>query len=269
MRVVLLINFGTSCECEKGLLAGRIRKFLGCYTCVDEADFDYSINELAEEGLVTIQGEKILMTDKGAKLSKELKSLFFKREPILEIVAGLTDGSITGLIVILSSFLGGLGHSTTIFAATLTLATVALTGFSSLVLGGKTEDIADLISLKTIMEHGFHNLPDIEERDKSLMVIKNLFTVLKEDIGRANFNSAILSAAATIFSGLLPIVFYLILPKPFNIIISLGFVAVIVLAFLVRYRSKKTDVHWRVTLLETVGLIIVSVIISLIVGGTI
>jgi hypothetical protein len=269
MRVVLLINFGTSCECEKGPLANRIRKFLGCYTCIDGADFDYSINELAEEGLVTVQGEKVRLTDKGAKLSKELKGLLFKREPILEIVAGLTDGSVTSLIVILSAFLGGLGTSMTVFAATLTLAAVALTGFSSLILGAKTEDIADLISIKTLMEYGFHNIPDQEERDKSLMLIKSLFTVLKKDISRANFFSALLSAATILFSGLIPITLYIFLPRPLNIIISLGFVGAIVLIFLVRYRSRKTGIHWKATLIETVGIILVSVVLSLFIGGTI
>jgi hypothetical protein len=269
MRVVLLINFGTACECEKGPLANRVQKFLGCYSCVEKADFDYSINELAEEGLITVQGEKIRLTEKGAKLSKEFKGLLFKREPILEIVAGLTDGSITSLIVILSAFLGGLGMPMTLFAASLTLAAVALTDFSSLILGGKTEDIADLISLKTLMEYGFHSISDQEERDKSLMLIKNLFVVLKKQIGRANLFSATLCAVTTLLSGVIPIASYILLPSPLNIIISLSFVGAIVMLFLVRYRSKKTDVHWKVTLIETVGIIIVAVIVSLLIGGTI
>lgn len=269
MRVVLLINFGKSCECEKGLLANRIQEFLGCYSCVEPTDFNYSINELATEGLVTIQGEKIRLTDKGDALSKEFKGLLFKREPILEIVAGLTDGSITSLIVILSAVLGGLGASMTIFAASLTLAAVALTDFSSLILGGKTEDIADLISLKTLMESGFHDIPDHKERDKSLILIKNLFVVLKKQIGRVNLFSATLCAVTVIFSGLIPILSYILLPPPLNIIISLSFVGVIMMLFLVRYRSKKTDVHWKVTLIETFGIIIVAVIASLLIGRTI
>jgi uncharacterized membrane protein YfcA len=269
MRVVLLINFGKSGESERSLLANRIQEFLGCYSCVEPADFNYSINELVAEGLVTVQGEKIRLTDKGNALSKEFKSLLFKREPILEIVAGLTDGSITSLIVILSAVLGGLGASLTIFATSLTLAAVALTDFSSLILGGKTEDIADLISLKTLMESGFHGIPDHKERDKSLMLIKNLFVVLKKQIGRVNLFSAMLCAVTVILSGIIPILSYILLPPPLNIIISLSFVGVIMLLFLVRYRSKKTDVHWKVTLIETIGIIIVAVIASLLIGSTI
>jgi hypothetical protein len=269
MRVVMLINFGRTCECEKDPFMNRIQKFLGCYSCVEKSDFDYSINELAEEGLVTVQGEKLRLTDKGAKLSKEFKGLLFKREPILEIVAGLTDGSITSLMVILSAFLGGLGTPITIFAASLTLAAVALTNFSSFILGGKTEDIADLVSLKTLMEYGLHNIPDHEERDKSLMLVKNLFVVLKKEIGRVNLFSAALCAVTTLLSGLIPIASYILLPPPLNIIISLSFVGAIVMLFLVRYRSKKTDVYWKVTLIETVGIIIVAVIVSLLIGGTI
>ncbi|MDD1764616.1 MAG: hypothetical protein LUQ46_01210 [Candidatus Methanomethyliaceae archaeon] len=269
MRVVLLINFGKSGESEKGLLANRIQEFLGCFSCVEPADINYSINELATEGLVTIKGEKMRLTDKGNALSKEFKGLLFKREPILEIVAGLTDGSITSLIVILSAALGGLGASLTIFAASLTLAAVALTDFSSLILGGKTEDIADLISLKYLMESGFDSIPDHKERDKSLMMIKNLFFVLKQQIGRVNLFSAALCAITVIFSGLIPILFYILLPPPLNIILSLSFVGVVMLLFLVRYRSKKTDVHWRVTLIETFVIIMIAVIASLLIGGTI
>lgn len=268
MRVILLINFGESCECEKGPLADRVQKFLGCYSCVDKSDINNSLDELVAEGLVTIQGEKIRLTQKGNALSRELQGLFFKKEPILEIVAGLTDGSITGLIVILSAFLGGLAAPVTIFAASLTLAAVALTDFSSLILGGKTEDIADLISLKTLMEYGFYGISDQKERDKSLMLIKNLFVVLKGQIGRANLFAATLCAVTAVISGIIPIASYILLPSPLNIIISLSFIGVIVILFLVRYRIKKTDVHWKVTLIETLVIIIVAVIASLFIGGT-
>jgi VIT1/CCC1 family predicted Fe2+/Mn2+ transporter len=235
---------------------------------VDPADVNCSINELEAEGLVNIQGEKIRMTERGNTLSKELKSLLFKREPILEIVAGLTDGSITSLIVILSAFLGGLGVSLTIFAASLTLAAVALTGFSSLILGGKTEDIADLMSLRTLMEYGFHGISDKNERDKSLTLIGDLFKVLNKQIGRANLYSATLCAVTAIVSGIVPIALYVLLSPPLNIIISVAFIGVIVILFLVRYRTKKTNVHWKVTLIETLGIIVVSVIASLLIGGT-
>jgi len=269
LRVILLINFGRSCVCEKEKLAGRIQKFLGCYPCVEKSDLDESINELVGEGLLTLEGDKVLLTEKGAKLRKEFKSLLFKEEPIIEVVAGLTDGSITSLIVITSAIFAGLGTPATLFAAFLTLAAVSVTNFSSFILGGKTEDIADLINLRTLMEYGLHTIPDKEERDTSLMLIKNLFLVLSRAIGRSNLISATICGLTTFLSGSIPIMFYLVLPPPFNIIISLSFVGVVVGIFLTRYRSRKTKVHWRFTLLETLGLIIVAVIISLLIGGTV
>jgi len=57
------------------------------------------------------------------------------------------------------------------------------------------------------------------------------------------------------------------IPDPFNIILSLTIVCVIVGVFLVRYRSERTKVHWRITLTETVIIIVIAVVASLIIGG--
>lgn len=266
MRVLVLINMGKTCECSLETLLQRLQKFIDCYTCFSQTDYEASLKELTSEGLLTYDDKSVKLTGKGTELSNQFKGLLFKKEPILEIVAGLTDGSITGLIIILSALLGGLSKSTTIFAAALTLTAVSLTGFSSLLLGGKTEDIADLISLNTLMEYGFHRMPSGEERDKSLVIVKNLFAVLKKDISRASLVSASISGLTSMLSGLIPILFLLELPTPFGAVFSLAFVAVIILLFLVRYRSKKTQVHWKVTLMETFAIITVSVVISLLLG---
>jgi hypothetical protein len=37
--------------------------------------------------------------------------------------------------------------------------------------------------------------------------------------------------------------------------------------FLVRYRSKKTRVNWKVTLAETIAIVIVAVVVSLLLGA--
>ena len=267
MRILVLINFKKSCECTTETLKTRMQKFLGCYSCIEGSDFDNSLRALSNEGLISFSEQRVQLTDRGERLSKELQSLFFRKEPILEIVAGLTDGSITGLVIILSSYVGRLSLSVTIFAAALTLTAVALTGFSSLLLGGKTEDIADLISLKTLMEYGFSNLSNGKERDKSLLLIKNLFDVLRAEINRSNLIAATISGATALVSGLLPVLLFTQFPSPFGLLTSLSFVGVVIVMFLVRYRSRKTQVHWKITLVETMGIIIVAVLVSLLLSG--
>lgn len=267
MRVLLLINFGNSRESVIAEIEASLDKFLGCYHCIEQKDIKDSLKEMEAEGLLAMFDGKVTLTDRGVTLSREFQGILFKRSPILEIVAGLTDGSITSLIVIISAFLGGITAHLTLFAATLTLAAVSLTGFSSLVLGGKTEDIADLISIRNLMESGLHCIPPGDERDKSISLIANLFSVLRKEISRSNLISASISLVATLVSGIIPIAFFIFLPSPLNIIISMSFVAVVVGVFLVRYRSRKTGLHWKVTLLETIGIIIAAVAVSLLVGG--
>lgn len=66
----------------------------------------------------------------------------------------------------------------------------------------------------------------------------------------------------------MPILAYLTLPSPLDIILSLSLVATIAGVFLVRYRSKKTRVHWKVTLLETIVIVAIAVLASLLLGGS-
>jgi VIT1/CCC1 family predicted Fe2+/Mn2+ transporter len=67
-------------------------------------------------------------------------------------------------------------------------------------------------------------------------------------------------------AGIIPIVTYLTLPVPLGIIVSPIIVGAIVGLFLVRYRSRRTRVHWRTTLAETAVIIAIAVIASLIIG---
>jgi VIT1/CCC1 family predicted Fe2+/Mn2+ transporter len=71
----------------------------------------------------------------------------------------------------------------------------------------------------------------------------------------------------TFIAGSIPILTFILLPGPFNAIVSLAIVAVIVGIFLVRYRSKKTRVNWKITFFETVAIITIATIASLIIGG--
>jgi hypothetical protein len=234
--------------------------------CVDMHDVDKTISEMSREGLLTEENGILKLTEKGLKLGKEWRNLLLKREPILEIVAGLTDGSITGLVVIISAFLAGLATNMATFAAVLSLSAVAITNFSSFLMGGKTEDIADLLTLETLMHYSLSDIPDLAERDKSLNLVRQLFILLHKEIGRTNFYAALVSGLTTYLAGIIPIVAYLTMPYPLNIILSLSIVCFVVVVFLVRYRSERTKVHWKVTLVETATIITIAVIASIIIG---
>jgi len=118
-----------------------------------------------------------------------------------------------------------------------------------------------------LMDYSLSDIPDKTERDKSLRLIRELFTLLNREIGRSNFYAALICSTTTFLAGIIPIIAYLILPEPFDIILSLSIVGAIVGVFLVRYRSKKTKVHWRITLTETVIIIAIAVIASLLIGS--
>jgi VIT1/CCC1 family predicted Fe2+/Mn2+ transporter len=269
IKVIVLINFDKSGESLRGQLHRRLNKFLGREPLqrVSHNDFSETIDEMMQEGLASMDGERIRLSERGKVLSKEFKSLLFKQEPILEITAGLSDGSIAGLIVIVSAYVANLGRAATLYAAALTITAVALTGITSLLLGGKTEDLADLVTLRRLMEHDLYRINDKDERERSFLLMQDLFHVLGSEINKSNLTSALIFMATCIVSGLIPVGLDLILPQPLGIIVSLTIVLAVVGIFLVRYRSKKTGIHWKFLILETFGLIISSVLVSLLLGS--
>jgi hypothetical protein len=224
---------------------------------------------MSAEGLITERDDTVKLTDEGMKLGKEWESLLLKKDPILEVVAGLVDGSITGIVVTLSAFIAALETRTIIFAALLTLSAVAITNFSSFLLGGITEDLADIMTLQNLMNYSLDDIPDKAERAKSLMLVKRLFTVLDKEIHRSNLVAAIICGTTTFIAGIIPIAAYIFLlgESPLNLIVSLAVVGTVVGVFLVRYRSKKTRVNWKITLTETVVIVIIATIASLLLGG--
>jgi DNA-binding PadR family transcriptional regulator len=267
IRVIVLLNLSKGTTLQEPALKHQIDKVCTGHMCVETGDVQKALKEMAAEGLVHYENDLVQLTEQGIRLGKEWRSLLLKKEPILEIVAGLVDGSITGLVVILSAFVAKLAPSAATFAAFLTLAAVAITNFSSFLLGGITEDLADMLTLQNLMNYSLSDIADHKERDKSLRLVKDLFTVLHKEISRSNIVAAIICGTTTFLAGIIPILAYLMLPKPFDIILSLAIVAAVVGVFLVRYRSKRTKVHWKITLLETVAIVVVATIASLIVGG--
>lgn len=259
---------------RKTTLKLRIDKVCVSLACIDLSELEKALREMTAEGLIKDQGEVVQLTDQGLKLGKEWESLLLKKEPIMEIVAGLVDGSITGIVVIFSAFIAGLagkplGLNTTIFAAFLTLSAVAITNFSSFLLGGITEDLADILTLQNLMNYSLSDIPDKGERDKSLLLVKRLFTVLDKEIHRSNLYAAIICGTTTFIAGSIPIVTYITMLSlyPLNIFLSLAVVAAIIGIFLVRYRSRKTRVNWKITLAETLAIVAIATVASLILGG--
>ncbi|MBN1244741.1 hypothetical protein JXA31_04020 [Candidatus Bathyarchaeota archaeon] len=267
IRVVVLLNLAKGNPMRKTMLKRRIDKVCSSYTCIEMDELENALKEMASEGLIADHNGSVQLTKQGKRMGKEWESLLLKKEPIMEIVAGLVDGSITGIVVILSAFIAALTTQVTIFAAFLTLSAVAITNFSSFLLGGITEDLADIMTLQNLMNFSVSDIPDKEERDKSLFLIKKLFILLDKEIHRSNLYAAMICGTTTFIAGSIPIVTYIVLPSPLDVILSLTIVAVIVGIFLVRYRSKKTRVNWKITFYETIAIVIIATIASLILGG--
>jgi DNA-binding PadR family transcriptional regulator len=269
IRVIVLLNLSKGKRMSKSALKRRLDKVCVGYACVEMSELENALKEMASEGLITEHNSTVQLTQQGRKMGKEWESLLLKKEPIMEIVAGLVDGSITGLVVIISAFIAALQPSVAIFAALLTLSAVAITNFSSFLLGGITEDMADIITLQNLMNFSLSDIPDKKERDKSLLLVKKLFVILDREIHRSNVYAAIICGTTTFLAGSIPIATYLALTDfyPINIILSLAVVAVVVGVFLVRYRSRKTRVSWKITLIETMTIIIVATVASIVLGG--
>ena len=267
IRVIVLLNLSKGNRMRKSTLKRRIDKVCVSYTCIELTELDDALQEMSSEGLIKESNDWVQLTKQGVKLSKEWESLLLKKEPILEVVAGLVDGSITGIVVILSAFIAALTAQVTIFAAFLTLSAVAITNFSSFLLGGITEDLADIMTLQNLMNYSVSDIPDKKERDKSLFLIKKLFVLLDKEIHRSNLYAAIICGTTTFLAGSIPIITFILLPSPLDVILSLSIVAVIVGIFLVRYRSKKTRVNWKVTFFETIAIVFIATVVSLILGG--
>jgi hypothetical protein len=277
IRVIVLLNLSKGAKIKKSSLKNRIDRVCVSYTCIEMTELDKALKEMSVEGLIREEKEFVQLTPQGQKLGKEWESLLLKKEPIMEVVAGLVDGSVTSLVVILSAFIATLTTTSTflnnlnavIFAAFLTLSAVAITNFSSFLLGGITEDLADIMTLQNLMNYSLSDIPDKKERDKSLLLVQKLFTLLGKQIHRSNLYAAIICGTTTFLAGIIPIAAYILLiaQSPLNIIVSLILVSTIVGIFLVRYRSKKTRVNWKVTLFETLAIVIIATVASLILGA--
>jgi VIT1/CCC1 family predicted Fe2+/Mn2+ transporter len=268
IRIIVLVNLRRGGPVQKSELKEQLDKVCTGHACLEVRDLDKTLSDMVSEGLIHDDRSILHLTEQGKRLGREWAGLLLKKEPILEIVAGLTDGSITGLVVVLSAFIASLALKAALFAAFLTLSSVAITNFSSFLLGGITEDLADMISLQSLMNYSLSDISDKVEREKSLRLVKDLFILLHKEIGRSNLVAAIICGTTTFLAGMLPIITYFTLPIPWNLITSLSIFTLVVGFFLVRYRSRRSKVHWKISLLETTVIVIIAVVVSLLLGGS-
>jgi len=266
IKVFILLNLKRKTSTHKSLLKKRIDEICANDVCVEASDLDKALKEMVSEGLIIEDGDYIRPTPQGLKLGKEWRNLLLKREPILEVVAGLVDGSIAGLVVVLSVFMSGLFAKVVTFAALLTLVAVAITNFSSFLLGGITEDLADIRSLQILMRFSLSDIPDKNERNKSLMLVKRLFMLLHKEVRLSNLYAALICGITTFLAGGIPVVAYIVLPEPANLITALTIVGAMN-AYLIRYRSKKSRINWKKILLETLLIIMAATVASLLLGN--
>jgi VIT1/CCC1 family predicted Fe2+/Mn2+ transporter len=120
-----------------------------------------------------------------------------------------------------------------------------------------------------LLNYSLNDIPNKTKRDRSVRFVKELFTVLHGEIHRANVFAATLCAATTFLAGFVPIAAYLLLPEPLGIIVSLTIVGAFIGVFLVHYRSRRAKVHWRVTLIETLVIVLMAVVASILLGRSI
>ena len=182
IRVIVLLNLSKGSRIKKSTLKNRVNRICVSYTCIEMSELDKALIEMTTEGLVAMGNDDMVwLTPEGQRLSKEWESLLLKKEPIMEVVAGLVDGSITSLVVIISAFLATFTGSsaflgnpkTVVFAAFLTLSAVAITNFSSFLLGGITADLADIMTLQNLMNYSLSDIPDKRNVTSLCCLFKN------------------------------------------------------------------------------------------------
>lgn len=266
IKLITLLSLKRGERLTKYQLLDRIDQYLAHDTVIELADLEKALNEMSSKKVLIFTNGTFTLTAEGIRLSKHWKNLLTKREPILEVIAGLADGTITSLVIVLSALLVSLPSRTMLWTALLGLSVVSITNFSSFTLGSKTEDIADALSFRALIEYSVNDVPDKGERTKSLRLVKDLFSILRRRRTRTNLQAALTCSITTFFVGMLPITFFSTLPAPFNAFFSFG-VMIIMLGILVRYRSEKSKVHWKTTMIETLIIITIAVIASLILGN--
>lgn len=96
IRVIVLLYLSKGKPTRKIAIKRRLDRVCSSLACIDMSELDKALKEMSVEGLIIDNDGTVQLTEQGLRLSKEWQSLLLKKEPILEVVAGLVDGSTTG-----------------------------------------------------------------------------------------------------------------------------------------------------------------------------
>jgi len=55
-----------------------------------------------------------------------------------------------------------------------------------------------MLTLQTLMNYSLNDIADAEQRNKSLMLVKHLFSLLHKEISRSNINAAVICGSTTL-----------------------------------------------------------------------
>lgn len=268
LRILTLIELRGK-TISKDKLKHKIERVCKKRLCIEEKDINEALKSMVDEGLIVDLGKDIKLTSKGARISSLWRSFLLKVEPVLEIIVGVADGSITSLIIIISYFIAELTVKVALITFILSLTIVALTNFSSFLLGGLTEDLADLETLQNLIVYSLSDIFDMKERRKALLLAKEILNLLRSRRSRIGVLSALACSAATFVSGIVPLTIFLFTPQPFNIIFSLCVIGAMIGFFLIYYRSQKTKMPWKVIFIQTIIIVTATVFASLLLGANI
>jgi hypothetical protein len=90
IRIVVLLELSKGTAMPKDALKRKIDRVCAPRgSCVEIHELDKALKEMAAEKLIAEQDGSVQLTTQGLKLGKEWESLLLKKEPILEVVAGL------------------------------------------------------------------------------------------------------------------------------------------------------------------------------------
>jgi len=125
---------------------------------------------------------------------------------------------------------------------------------------------ADINSLQKLINHSLSDIPDRRERERSFKLTERLFNLIQIEIRKSNVYSAILCSAVTLLSGGIPVAIYLFLTGVLGLSFSLALIGLTLCIFLAIYRSKVMRIHWKTILLETIMIVLIAVVASLLIS---
>lgn len=250
---------------SKEALETKVEKYLQKSFDITASDLGEALHDMKARGLIEKVDEKYRLTDLGLRIGEEWKDLLTERRPTFEITVGMLEGIAGSLLLILTTFLLGMARTLSFITIFLGIISLSITNVSSTIVGGKTEDIEDALSLKNLIQYSVNNVPDKKERKRSQQYISSLFNVLRSEISQHTTFKALIAGGATLMAGLAPLVPFMLLPNSMGLIFAFIIIGFLI-SILVYFRSTVMKIHWTTILRETILVIALVIIVSLVVS---